>query len=631
MKSLTRLLGKILADARVWCSASTSRDFLTITTRIKHEGLSFLGITLPTFCNDFERSLADGLVDSNAFLGFRKRGALPRFLGGLLCQVFDSGTGRLLDSPSELAIHFIRQICLTCKKIEYTCSDARIRSVYEGYIETNSGVQEWESENSSWLLNQVDDPLSATAEMTYLVNPPEINHFNEVAGILWNSHTLGYSRWLPENLVPKHGPGATAEKISGNRKFDFATWHNRLEPYFPSDLFAIPSWNFVGKLDDMTYLDPEQETPVRVIHVPKTLKGPRVIAMEPVCMMYTQQALMRTLVPLLESSPEFSGALGFTDQTVNQEWARIASESGSYATIDLKDASDRVSAALVNQMLRNAPLFREAVFACRSTSAGVPGYGVVPLYRFASMGSGMCFPIEAMLFYTIAVSAISRATGNRITRASLTKISESVRVYGDDIIVPTEYALFVQSELERFNLRVNRNKTFDSGKFRESCGMDAYNGMRVTPVYARQMLPTARSNTKEMLSVVSMRNQFYEQGLWQTAAFLDEWIRDLIPFPNVDKTSPIIGRYSFLGRDEGTHFHPYYQTYMVKGLVVKSTQKKSVLDDFGALMKCFLHGGSENPVLDLLRGRQPHLPEGHLEYYGRPESVYTKIQWALPY
>lgn len=117
MKSLMTLLQYVLADASTWCRTSTTIDLKKIEGRVEHEGLSFLTITLPTFCKDFERSLDQGLVTPDLFCSFAKKGSLPRLFGGLTELVFDRGSGRLLDEPDVTAIFFIRQITLMFKKI----------------------------------------------------------------------------------------------------------------------------------------------------------------------------------------------------------------------------------------------------------------------------------------------------------------------------------------------------------------------------------------------------------------------------------------------------------------------------------------------------------------------------------
>jgi hypothetical protein len=357
-----------------------------------------------------------------------------------------------------------------------------------------------------------------------------------------------------------------------------------------------------------------------VISVPKTLKSPRIIAIEPVCVQYTQQAVMEILVERLESYDLTKGHVNFTDQTVNQALARTSSMDKSLATIDLKDASDRVSARLVWEMLASQPVFREVVFACRSLKADVPGHGVIPLSRFASMGSALCFPIEAMVFYTIVVSAIHRAERYPLTLNGLNKARKGVRVYGDDIIIPVEYVQSVISELEWFNLRVNTNKSFWNGNFRESCGLDAYDGIPVTPVYVRQKFPQSRHDVEELISTVSLANQLYKAGYWKSAAYVRSLVEQLATVPHVAENSSILGWHSVTNSYEVTRWDKQLHRWTVKGLVVSAPARKDPLDGVPALMKFFLK-----------RGTEPYHDEKHLERYGRPLSVYTKARWAQPY
>lgn len=104
MKSLMTLMQCILADAGMWCCTSAARDLNTITRRVEHEGISFLTITLPQFCSDFERSLDEQRIAPTAFTSFRRRGSLPQFLGGFLELVFDRASGRLLDADRKSVV-----------------------------------------------------------------------------------------------------------------------------------------------------------------------------------------------------------------------------------------------------------------------------------------------------------------------------------------------------------------------------------------------------------------------------------------------------------------------------------------------------------------------------------------------
>jgi len=337
-------------------------------------------------------------------------------------------------------------------------------------------------------------------------------------------------------------------------------------------------------------------------------------------MQYTQQALMEILVDRLERYRPTMGRVNFTDQTVNQSMALKSSVNGRYATIDLKDASDRVSARLVGEMLSSQPTFRELVFATRSLRADVPGHGIHPISRFASMGSALCFPIEAMVFYTIVVSAIHRAGRLPFTRRGLERASSGVRVYGDDIIVPVEYVPAVISELEWFNLRVNTNKSFYSGKFRESCGLDAFNGVPVTPVYARRLLPQSRHDTEELVSAVSLANQLYKAGYWAACTYVRSVVERLATVPHVAENSSVLGWNSYRTLYEVQSWDPKLHRWLVRGNVVASKTRKDPLEGYPALMKFFLK-----------RGQDPYFDAKHLERYGRPLVVYTKLRWVPPY
>lgn len=70
----------ILRDSATRCAvdeASMIRDLMKIRERMKCEGDAFLTITLPNFGGDFERSLAKGMVTSEAFSRLREGSRAP--------------------------------------------------------------------------------------------------------------------------------------------------------------------------------------------------------------------------------------------------------------------------------------------------------------------------------------------------------------------------------------------------------------------------------------------------------------------------------------------------------------------------------------------------------------------------
>ena len=596
MKSLMSLLQSVLADASIWCRTSTTHDFETVMRRVEHEGISFLTITLPTFSRDLERALDEGVVGPHLFTSFRKKGRLPLFLGGFCDLVFDRSSGQLLDCPSITAIYFIRQISLLFKKILLDCSSEREKSAYGRYVECEYEVKAWTDSNH-------DSEL--------------VRDFDRVSDLLWSSDLCRLDRKVYDgDLRPKHGKGSTADRIFGNAKYEQRTWTERLEEYFPAGDFIIPNAGFFDRLNPVDYVEPGAEMPVRVITVPKTLKTPRIIAMEPTCMQYAQQSLLIEIVSALERSKYLADSIGFTDQTPNQRMAREGSVDGSLATLDLSDASDRVSNLLVTRLLRRFPHLAGAVDACRSRNADVPGHGIIHLSKFASMGSALCFPMEAMVFLTIILIGIEKELSCTLSKSVIKQILPKVRVYGDDIIVPIEYVQSVMSSLHLYGCKVNTAKSFWTGKFRESCGRDYYDGEDVTVVYCRREFPTSWKNASEMISLVKLRNAFYKAGLWKTAEFLDHQVRGLAPFPNVLEESPVVGRHTFLGFESQRMCSDLHKP-LVKGMVVSSRLRSSNLDDYGALLKFFIKVGLE-PVFDAK----------HLERSGRPESVDIKIRWA---
>lgn len=625
MKSLTQLVQHILEDIEDGCCTSTTKDFQTILRRVETEGLSFLTITLPLFCQSFERALEAKEVRADMFAGFSKHGALPRFLGGLLALVFDRKTGLILQQPSITAIKDIRQICLMFKKVELPCVDRRTRAAFAKYVEVEQELTLAWGRLEGWRRTASMRPTMPHIGDTLL------SDYQAMSRLIWSDPSFNrgktlvcHSEWtdLEEKVathghIPRHGPGATADRISGNSKYDLRTWHTRLEQYFPFDLFGVSNPG-LAEGTAVEFLDPDMEIPVAVISVPKTLKTPRIIAKEPVCMQYAQQSIARDLMSTIEHAPMSRNSVFFRNQSENRFAALRSSKDLKLATLDLSEASDRVHANLVWLMLDHMPNLRDAVAACRSTRADVPGYGIIPLVKFASMGSALCFPVEAMVFYTIVQLAVHKVTGIRPSYNSVVSHGLDVRVYGDDIIVPVSCVPTVKLYLELFGLKVNSNKSFTNGKFRESCGMDAYDGEEVTTSYVRRMPPTDSSMSNEIVSWTDLCNQLFRAGYWKASEYCKRVVEGVLKLrlKLVSSRSQGIGLHSpFRGwvQVDGWNRQLHCLTQAVPVLVSKP--RKSKLDSWGALLKCFLKVG-ELPFQD----------KKHLERAGRPLHVNIKVR-----
>jgi hypothetical protein len=271
------------------------------------------------------------------------------------------------------------------------------------------------------------------------------------------------------------------------------------------------------------------------------------------------------------------------------------------------------------------------------------------------MGSALCFPIEAMVFTTMVFLGIQRSLNTPLDRKSLKSFAGSVRVFGDDLIVPKDHVHAVVSSLELFGARVGTDKSFWTGKFRESCGREYFNGHDVSIVRVRQAFPTQRNDASEVISLVSLRNQLYMSGYWKTVKWLDGILGKLLThFPTIQPTSSLLGRVSFLAYRDDSYGNerqdPCLQSPLVKGFVVKAKPPRDSLDGTGALLKCLLKLDADSG----LRGKVPCYPssisvdglnalrqnpiwvnphagtERHLERYGRPKSISIKLGWRSP-
>jgi len=611
MKSQLLLLSEVLTDVGTLCCTSTSRDLKTITARVEGEGFSFLTIALPKFCDDFQKSLAEGQVSSTSFQGYRKKGYLPRFLSGFTSLVFDAKSGALLNEPSIDAIHSIRQVTLLFGKIELPCSDARTKAAMAKYVECEQQVREADKKLS--LPDQAD--FLRIADLLFGTSRPKDDGqgsnpalFDAVSRDIYDGE-----------IVPKHGPGSTADKLLGNQKYNQHLWTRRLEevPFYAGE-FLFPSWSHYDfDSPPVTWLDPGAELPVKVISVPKTLRTPRIIAIEPTCMQYVQQGLMESVVRWIERDDLLSTMIGFDEEAAgeNRRLAREGSISGAYATLDLSEASDRVSNQLVRLMTTRYPWVTRAFDASRSRKADVPGFGVLRLAKFASMGSALTFPVEAMVFLTLVLLGVERESCVPLSKEALSGLRGQVRVFGDDLIVPKEYVQSVIKTLTTFGLVVNLNKSFWTGKFRESCGGDYYDGEDVTVVRCRRILPTSRKHVPEIISAVSLRNLMYFSGHWGVAAYLDNYLSRLIPFPTVGPDSPALGRHSFLGYDSEKECRNLHRS-LVWAYAESSRSPQDHLEGSGALLKFFLK-----------RSVEPSADREHLERAGRPRRVSIKPGW----
>lgn len=194
---------------------------------------------------------------------------------------------------------------------------------------------------------------------------------------------------------------------------------------------------------------------------------------------------------------------------------------------------------------------------------------MIRLRKFANMGSGLCFPVLALVVYLTAVDSIlqNRYPTSRKRMNIIKMVSRSVYVYGDDLCVPSEFYSCVKEGLESLGLAVNDKKSYVKGYFRESCGADYYHGQDVAPVrlrlsnaglgptsiYRNGYMPLREvredgsfgTSTNAILQTERLCRQLVDAGLFETADYLYRIIeRETGDLPNVGRYCTALGRYN---------------------------------------------------------------------------------------
>jgi hypothetical protein len=403
-------------------------------------------------------------------------------------------------------------------------------------------------------------------------------------------------------LIPRFGPGSTADRLNMPDRWDFHYWPDRLEGVFPQ--WRYGTYNGAWKEPTVPL---GSELPARVVSVPKTQKTPRIIAMEPATVQYAQQALKTGFYQLIERS-WLRDILGFTDQERNQKLALSASISGSLATLDLSEASDRVHLSMVHRTFERWPHLMDYMLAARSERADVKG-DEITLHKYASMGSALTFPFEAIVFTIIAALGMERSGYS--TRPD--RLIGSLSVYGDDIIVPVNATSDVIDLLHLYGLKVNMHKSFWTGQFRESCGKEYYAGTDVSVVRLRADVPTSRRDADLVRRFTDFRNRAYRSGLWRAVKVSDSYLDRLVEIlpRHVDEESEIpssvLAKATVLTTPWRARWDSHLHAWFEKRYFVKSSSPSYEVDDEGGVLRWFLMSQDNNRqdrILDRYENRE---------------------------
>lgn len=529
VQDLSRIWECLIQDATIFFPAlrvDFQRDLMRLRSTIVSRGIHVFLVDLPNIGKHLDRCLADGQFKRSGLPlsgAVSRRVATPKFLRGIHQLVFYDD-GRLRENADPLAVSWYRQLTLFAKKYKIDCPQAKVTDAVCDFVEADLERPEpsrfWTSKDP-W---DVSQRPSFTAMAKCPTDRSILSVLDVVSRIISNS--LGV--YDPADWRFKHGPGAVSERTGRCDKYEWLSWPDVLETVYPFADFGFhshSSWADYVLHHDVS----DEQSSSRLVAVPKTYRGPRLIAAEPMSGMWCQQNLLHYLSGRFMRT-WIGSHIRLLDQTQNQALALRGSRENDIATIDLSAASDTVTCHLVESLLGfNKPLM-EALRAIRTPCVSQQLTDKVSdthtLRMFSTMGNAVTFPVESLAFLATALAAVCYTEGLTPSVETFRSLSGRVSVFGDDIVVPNSSRDAMSRLLELLQFRCNSDKTFWEGNFRESCGCDAFRGHDVTPIYWRQQYS---GTAVSLSSCVTVRNAFYRRYMLHTSAHIESTLPRGIP------------------------------------------------------------------------------------------------------
>jgi hypothetical protein len=458
-------------------------------------------------------------LDKELLLFLEGSGGLPEFPEWVKPLV-----DRFVSSMDPKYLKYLRQLLLFCYKIEFEPQNEQLIAAQAAFEETEASNDIWDLAHKSG--QGPSEPLLASArqivgKVIYRIN--------------WSS------------ILPSHGPGAVYPSCKTHEKSKFTTIYPSIEVKYPfADFFcAIPSfwdryiWVHNG---DLTI---SEDIVSRLVAVPKDSRGPRLICVHPKESIWIQQGQRRLLERAItaKGSP-CHGRITFDDQTTNGKLALLSSKTREFVTLDLKEASDRITCSLVKSLFGDYAY--EWMSCARANKVRLLDDRVITLRKWAPMGNALCFPVQSLIFYALVRAGIRSRYGINCS---------DVYVFGDDILFPSKFYDGAVSALVCCGLVPNIQKTFRHGFFRESCGVDAFNGVDVTPHRLRKLDFVTVSGA---MSACTLAKALVQDGFRLTADSLYRYVsryHGLLPLSNNPDTQGIF-RYEAITFDKLLRYEP---------------------------------------------------------------------------
>lgn len=590
----------------------TEQDLSYFESRVKAEGLSFLTVTLPSLGKSMYAAFESGILSPCEGLRRVKDCPYPYFLRKAWETLFSKEGELLWNQRNEGGVHnpldiiysaersnyssaaaCIAQLTLMFYKLKLPYSDQQVMDVSTSFIATEDFLSNFSLEKQE----------EATPGLTAVLN--QARRF--MCRLL--------HRFNPMDIQPAHGSGASSCRTKPWERYSAPRYVPKLDAVYDYGTWFYSGLNsLVDNLDELAGLETHQELSARVCFVPKDSRGPRLISTEPREYMYIQQGLMTLMYQAIEAYPMVRSMVSCIDQTRNRDLACLGSLTGLYGTIDLKDASDRVSLELVERLFPSN--WVRCLKSCRSDRTELPDGRIVHLKKFAPMGSACCFPVEALVFWAISLASVvieNRSDSNSFEHKLFQKPVEEgidshlVSVFGDDIIAPTHCLNKIMQMLTACGLSINKSKCFTKGPFRESCGGDYFLGSNIAPV-RWNFIPLSSGSTNainhaKFRACDSMNNLIMRYGAWELAdplcQLFTSWYHPIpvVAFSNYTRDVgqaiglALIGEHDKLPRLIKIRRHPRYQSRQMFLQVEVAVDRKVDNSDWCHVLRSLLDKG----------------------------------------
>jgi len=504
-----------------------SRTVLYLEKRYASEGMPFLTVTLPKLADCFISSLDKGYFSfkEDNLTQFRWKGSALVCFSELTRKVFDTNRSLRTDA-CPIAVWQLRQLSQYFYKLSLAFTDEQLAQAEDSYLQIEESLS--------------NEPYDAIFVDKVRKNIETFFSFPKAEDVLCD-------------YQPRFGPGTFASNKRAEVPFYRYKVSNDNLCRVPVQYKSISGFlkPYPACPEKIKLIATDTSFTTEVLFVPKDSRGPRVISREPMHSLRFQMAFFDWFSGFLQKNT--SNRINFTDQSVNQKLAENGSITGKWATLDLKDASDRISYSLVKALSRHIPVLR-FFLRFRSSEAVLPSSKKLKLVKLAGMGSGLTFPWLALIVQASVATGIQASSG-----MSYSEAQRLVYVYGDDLIVPTTYAQTAKESLEAMSLKLNPKKCFTrihcpaKPLFRESCGGDFFNGNDVSIVRLKLsncILDVIDSKIKvagnaATVQIASHAKELSKAGLLETASYyydLLEKHNGKLPF--ITSETSVIGRWT---------------------------------------------------------------------------------------